>query len=452
MSLKVTKLSDFLNEALPLRMAKDLSRMIRKEDIDPILKQAFPTKERIYIDLDKEQVDKFNSVVVSKCESYNSVVSALENNNIEVIDFVNNLAKEPRQKNFTKITKILSKLGLNDELKEYSEDYLRKDLSKNKERTYKIVISKSNYDLAGMSTDRNWTSCMKLDVKDPGHIGVKGVGGQYSWKIPYEIYEGTIIAYLISSNDTNINNPFGRVLVKPFANNKKIRTVVWYPESVCYGNILNADDVFKKHFVNRVRDWVNDNLNSITTKDMPDEERFEKNPNVYDDGGFKEVELRDGQVTHPREIVTHYHNGIIKSITNYNEDGELDGEYRLYNIYGQLEAYGKYKNGKREGKFETWSNDSPYDVTFYKDDKAQSYKSWYPGTHQIKTEFYWEDGIRTTNTYYKNGKLWATRHHILDTDGEIILHGDLVKYDEEGNITEHDLYKNGKFIKDLLHA
>lgn len=69
-----------------------------------------------------------------------------------------------------------------------------------------VVISRHPYDVAGMSTGRDWTSCMNLNT------------GSNKNFIPMDIVNGTIIAYLTRTNDKNLQQPLARVLIKPFRN------------------------------------------------------------------------------------------------------------------------------------------------------------------------------------------------------------------------------------------
>lgn len=66
--------------------------------------------------------------------------------------------KDPKQK--VRIGKLLQQYGRDDLLKKFKEDPARKLVGE-----YVIVISRHPYDIAGISTDRNWTSC--LDRKYP---------------------------------------------------------------------------------------------------------------------------------------------------------------------------------------------------------------------------------------------------------------------------------------------
>jgi hypothetical protein len=69
-----------------------------------------------------------------------------------------------------------------------------------------VVISRHPYDVAGMSTGRDWVSCMNLNT---------GANKQF---IPMDIAYGTIIAYLTRIDDKDLKNPLARVLIKPFIN------------------------------------------------------------------------------------------------------------------------------------------------------------------------------------------------------------------------------------------
>ncbi len=69
---------------------------------------------------------------------------------------------------------------------------------------YKIVISRHPYDVAGMSTDRGWTSCMNME---------DGCNVSY---LKHDIGEGTHVAYLVKKNDDNIDAPVARIALKPY--------------------------------------------------------------------------------------------------------------------------------------------------------------------------------------------------------------------------------------------
>ena len=126
-----------------------------------------------------------------------------------------------------------------------------------------VVISRHPYDIAGMSTDRGWTSCMNL--REP-HKNKRFV--------PLDIRAGTIIAYLITDRDTNIRNAKARVLIKPFVNimNKKEIALGIEDRVVKYGTA-------PPEFIKTVSTWV-DKINASRKLIGI----FELNPKLYPDG------------------------------------------------------------------------------------------------------------------------------------------------------------------------
>lgn len=106
-----------------------------------------------------------------------------------------------------------------------------------------LVISNHAYDIAGMSTNRNWTSCMNI---------FNGINKEY---VENDIKYGTLVVYVIDKNDTNINQPYGRVLIKPY---KLQRTgyigtdaapIIYAPEPTVYSPYVG---------MNPIRDWLKD--------------------------------------------------------------------------------------------------------------------------------------------------------------------------------------------------
>jgi hypothetical protein len=132
----------------------------------------------------------------------------------------------------TKLGKALTKLGKTDVLLKFRDDPTREA---SKKTDFIIVFSKHSYDIAGMSTDRGWTSCMDL------------YDGAESDHIQWDVKEGSFICYLTKPEDTNLNKPTGRILVKPYINVKNKKDVVYSPEQQVYGTVPN-------NFLNTVND------------------------------------------------------------------------------------------------------------------------------------------------------------------------------------------------------
>jgi hypothetical protein len=108
-----------------------------------------------------------------------------------------------------------------------------------------VCISRHPYDIAGMSTDRNWKSCMNLGGgKTWSEIGCR------TRQIPIELQKGILVAYLIKDNDKNIKDPISRISIKPYIHEKD-------PDSMIFGM---SNKIFGKKnlkFQTVVRNWVN---------------------------------------------------------------------------------------------------------------------------------------------------------------------------------------------------
>lgn len=66
-----------------------------------------------------------------------------------------------------------------------------------------VVISRHPYDIARMSTGRGWSSCMAK------------TGSNYRF-VAHDIAAGSVVSYLVRRNDTNIEDPLSRQMLKPY--------------------------------------------------------------------------------------------------------------------------------------------------------------------------------------------------------------------------------------------
>jgi len=112
-----------------------------------------------------------------------------------------------------------------------------------KKSDLKIVISQDPHDIGQMSTGRDWTSCMQLGV------------GAYHHDVFCEVEEGGLIAYLITSDDEDIEQPLARISIKRFVNDEGQSLAM--PERTVYGNATQS-------FIKQVRDWL-----ESRQKDLP---------------------------------------------------------------------------------------------------------------------------------------------------------------------------------------
>ncbi|GAB5389911.1 MAG: hypothetical protein Alpg2KO_28790 [Alphaproteobacteria bacterium] len=125
------------------------------------------------------------------------VTDALVAGGFTGIDYRTGVCKDDR-KNTIKIAKALHRLDEVVLAGDFERDPSRK-LDPNK---LCIAISRHPYDVARMSTGRGWVSCMAKD-------------GSYHHHVSGDLREGTLVAYLISKNDPNIDDPLSRILLKP---------------------------------------------------------------------------------------------------------------------------------------------------------------------------------------------------------------------------------------------
>ncbi|MCF8339613.1 MAG: hypothetical protein K9I82_01430 [Chitinophagaceae bacterium] len=145
------------------------------------------------------------------------------------------------------ITKVASKLDNKDESNEAKKliDLYAAARSKtitNMEGAL-IVFSKHPYDIAGMSYDKSWSYDKDGKVNNCMHL-TDGKNRKY---IKVDVKNGTIVIFLVKPGDTNLKNPIGRILAKPYVDDDN--NFILYPEQKTYGDI---DD--PKKFINYLED------------------------------------------------------------------------------------------------------------------------------------------------------------------------------------------------------
>lgn len=137
----------------------------------------------------------------------------------------------------------------------YESDPVRAAVTKEKH----VIITKNKYDVAGMSTDRGWKSCMNL------------VDGQNKHYVRHDIQHGTLTAYLCTTADNNISHPIGRINLKKFMHVSS-NHAVYRPENSQYGTVPS-----KMHDV--VNEWAEKNY------PIKDAGIYAKASSLYNDDG-----------------------------------------------------------------------------------------------------------------------------------------------------------------------
>lgn len=163
-------------------------------------------------------------------------------------DYEKGLLNKEGDNRVFKIGKVLNKLNP-ALLKLYQEDPSRQPNYKAKQAEYYVVISRNSYDIASMSTDRPWNSCMNIRT---------GINKRY---VTCDVSEGTLVSYLVSGNEIQNErdkgkrhlNAIGRLSIKPFINTETNQTVL-IPERNVYGRGANV-----------LKNVVNSWLSSVNT-------------------------------------------------------------------------------------------------------------------------------------------------------------------------------------------
>ena len=223
-------------EALSLSRAKEYTRGWNKNR----LKEWFGDEYRIYIPLNKDLIKITKSPIQKKIEK------ELKNSFYEIKNYQNGIALDKQYNREIKIGKLLNKLGFQNLLKEYNNDPTRTS-AKQQEEDLLVVISRHPYDIAGQSTGRGWTSCKNLD---------NGCNMEYV----KDESKGNLIAYLIKSNDKNINKPIARIMIVPFYDNNL--NIKFVPEPNVYGSAGKYNKAFKE----TVNQWLQEKQGVLSGK------------------------------------------------------------------------------------------------------------------------------------------------------------------------------------------
>ena len=212
----------------------------------------------------------FKSVETTNIEIPEEIEKTLDNAGFYVTDYRAGIAMkktkpgEEKDLRQIKIGKILQKLNQPKLLKQFNERLgtSKKDIQN---INFEICVTHNPYDIAGMSTDRNWTSCMELD------------NGEYKDTPLYQVQYGGMVAYLIDSNDKNIEKPFARIAIKRFISKDNLSQFIFAAEDRIYGDVGLANEIgFQEKLIE-----ILDKSNSLTTNISG--EYLRKDSNSYSD-------------------------------------------------------------------------------------------------------------------------------------------------------------------------
>jgi hypothetical protein len=292
------KIEKFINEALTPHYKKVYNKISkdRAPEVIARLNHLLDNKERVYI--------PYNPITIS--ETQLKVSSYLEELGYNILDYRGNSAVQiENNKRQIRISKLLAK---NPELlKEFTLDDTRANTKSGSE--FSIVLTSNYEDVAGMSFDRCWGSCMNLRDGENKHY------------VQFDVMEGTIIAYLIKSDDLNVDNPLGRIAIKPYFCKSNEEEIIYIPDTQVYGNVPDLKTFF---------DVVNDYIKQKQIIKTPG--FYNKYWTLYSDSGSREVVMvkKDGTFCYTCEFDEEGYD-----YEGYNEEG--------YNKEG-YDRYGKHIN------------------------------------------------------------------------------------------------------------
>jgi len=222
-----TILSEILfTEALDVGMAKEYTSIKRnkyiQERLDTIFTQLAKTSgattskrgDRIYIPFEGSKTQVTNTSPVEK-----EIETALSGTDFKLKDYVKGIVLDKLGRD-QKIGKVLTKLGKPELVNKFNADKTREGSKKSE---LMLVFSKHPYDIAGMSTDRGWSSCMELYT------------GAFKKYVKLDIKEGSFVIYLAKSDDLNLESPRARCVAKPYINIESKKDVVYSTGSTIYG-------------------------------------------------------------------------------------------------------------------------------------------------------------------------------------------------------------------------
>jgi len=213
-----------IEEALPLNLAKKYTQIWKDAKMENHLDEWFKGKNRIYFPLYRNSnMDKYYQI--------------LDENGYDIISFEDGVCRKRGEQRMEKIGKVLrNKLKREDLLTDYEKvKYEAKELknnlgNQNQNSDLWVVISRHAVDVAGMSTDRDWSSC------------IHQTDGSNKHYVERDIKNGTFVAYIITASDKNIKKPLARKLIKPYFNEEDEQELIYYPTKNYCININGFDE------------------------------------------------------------------------------------------------------------------------------------------------------------------------------------------------------------------
>jgi len=145
----------------------------------------------------------------------------------------------PRRRRIEDVRKDLAYTTLDKLIDRIAADPARDFSADTKGTGLMVVISRDPVDIATMSTNRKWNSCMALEYGpyDPetGKHKTQTPGG-FSVYVPNAVRYGGLVVYCTDSKDVTVDRPRSRLSLVPFVNVKDKRDIVLMPSTANYGS------------------------------------------------------------------------------------------------------------------------------------------------------------------------------------------------------------------------
>ena len=227
-----------LTEAVPYSVAKEYLEIERSPEAEARIKEIFSKLKSLP---NARQLDKRGYRIAfpyAEDSTEFEIQAVLEPYNFSIKDYKDGVALDTKNNREISLGKALNIVSKKEpDAKELIDRYaaIKGKGATSKDEDLMIIFSSAKYDLAGMSTGRNlpefgdWDSCMNV---------IKGGNSGY---VKLDIREGSIICYLTTVSDTNLQRALGRVLIKPYLNTEDKKDVVLYAELKTYGKIPNPE-------------------------------------------------------------------------------------------------------------------------------------------------------------------------------------------------------------------
>lgn len=498
----------FLIESLDDRHIKKIKDMQDtsfsvKKIHDEVFGEGIKHQDVPYSREDEEKITSHNYSHVMNGHSYTNqhysqVNNHLHRNGYEITDYVGGFAKKKDDENAReeKIGKILTRTGANQEMTNiigkpkyktttsetgntvHARDrYGRKiiesegkplsiaqafanDPIRAAKKDVKLVVTRSKEGVAGMSTGKGWNSCMNLDDGSNRHY------------VPKEIQNGTLTAYLVRKDDTDFDNPVGRVNLKQFESSTGHK--IWRPETSSYGSM-------PKSAVTALHHW------SETRYPHHEDEIYSKNSELYNDDGKTTRVFGNPEF---QKLQTHYSNHISDIMSSHserrdefynkhgfhNEDDDVSSEVHSFlnslpenhknnliihsNLTQQDDTSEKYDEDKNsDDHIADWANRKSYDVKSLTDKELANHLKT---AEDATTEDYRYDSNELSNATQTHAKLIGEAmrrgdaalkdnaiHHIVNTHKSSEWYDNMNEEDSHHIPHLHAHTKNSNLLKSL---